>query len=766
MGDSQPTHVQTRILWGLLGVYALVLVRTAWLNDDCFITLRVVDNMSAGYGARWNIADRVQVFTHPLWFLLIAAVHAVTHEFFFSLLTLSIALSLGAAWVLATWRELSPVGRALGLTALILSTSFVDYSTSGLENPLTHLLLVCFFRWGGVLTPGALGKTGALLLVGLMLCNREDTLLLVLPAVAYLCWRMPPGKLVRSALLGLSPLLAWKAFSLVYYGSLLPNTAHAKLVTGMGWDARLMQGFVYFRDQLLNDPLSCVVIVAAAIVAVVTGRRRVALPVAGLLLYLAYVGAIGGSFMLGRYFAAPLLLAVIALAQPDGPLGRLRVRSAVAVAIAMLAFGWVAPQPTLASGADFAKSGGSRRGTRLSDERFFYYSANGLLPALQRGTHTVSHYFHGVGLGLRSLGGVHVVPAVGMVGLAAGPAVHIVDLYGITDPLLARLPAWQRHAPPWAFRGVGHLVRRLPQGYVRSLREGVNRIGDRRIAELHSQLQLITRAPLWSASRWRAIAAQYGRITDPIDPSYAWRFAERVPLDELLLAHADRQRSPDTLPIDPERGLHVDTGPLTGIISAIDIALHPPGRYRLQLTNVGQAVATLDIKTPQRRSDGLARFLVEMPAHAQVPWDAVHIVGVDETAPASIAHLRPLRGYRRKLTLGDLAAVHPSGAPWSAPGAVEIFPHAPIWVRLPTVSRSPRWDISVDFNDIYAVDFHLGHRRVATLQIHRDPKARPGLRRFELEVPEAAQHSGYDGIRLRLIAGDAYCSIGHLVPTD
>ena len=33
----------------------------------------------------------------------------------------------------------------LALSTLALSKAFVDYSTSGLENPLTHLLLAGFF---------------------------------------------------------------------------------------------------------------------------------------------------------------------------------------------------------------------------------------------------------------------------------------------------------------------------------------------------------------------------------------------------------------------------------------------------------------------------------------------------------------------------------------------------------------------------------------------------------------------------------------------
>ena len=51
----------------LLLVFLAVLVRTAWISDDALISLRTVLNVTHGYGLTFNIGERVQTFTHPLW---------------------------------------------------------------------------------------------------------------------------------------------------------------------------------------------------------------------------------------------------------------------------------------------------------------------------------------------------------------------------------------------------------------------------------------------------------------------------------------------------------------------------------------------------------------------------------------------------------------------------------------------------------------------------------------------------------------------------
>jgi hypothetical protein len=41
---------------GLL-LLALLIVRTAWMCDDAYITMRSIDNVVHGYGPRWNVAE-------------------------------------------------------------------------------------------------------------------------------------------------------------------------------------------------------------------------------------------------------------------------------------------------------------------------------------------------------------------------------------------------------------------------------------------------------------------------------------------------------------------------------------------------------------------------------------------------------------------------------------------------------------------------------------------------------------------------------------
>ena len=47
---------------------------------------------------------------------------------------------------LSIWGEIcdSPAKAVLGFSILIFSKAFIDYSSSGLENPLTHLLILIF----------------------------------------------------------------------------------------------------------------------------------------------------------------------------------------------------------------------------------------------------------------------------------------------------------------------------------------------------------------------------------------------------------------------------------------------------------------------------------------------------------------------------------------------------------------------------------------------------------------------------------------------
>ena len=473
----------------LIVFFLILLIRTAWISDDAYITFRTVDNFLNGYGLRWNVAERVQSYTHPLWMMLIAIAHAATGEPYYATLAISAILTAGSLIGLVAITD-TPVAAMLGLTLVLLSKAFLDYSTSGLENPLTHAVLVLFwyFRWKND-RPGALGLASSLLAM-----TRMDTLLLVAPAVADALARHRSIRWLGRFAVGLLPFAAWELFSLAYYGVPFPNTAYAKLAsTGLGHRELGYQALLYFRDSLSRDPLTLCTISAALIV---TARKRDWASAVGILLYLLYIVRIGGDFMSGRLLTAPFFVAVLAVAHHGVPRS-ITFRSAFATAVVAIAL--LIPWNNL-SGSSYGAGNQLRyiNAAGISDERAFYYQWTGLLRVLAGSSVDDTPWaLEGRGFAARG-SGVVASRSVGLVAYYAGPAVHVVDIYALGDPLLARLPSVNN----WR---IGHFERRIPEGYLETLSAGRIAIENPGLAGFYEKLVTVTRAPLWTRARLEAI---------------------------------------------------------------------------------------------------------------------------------------------------------------------------------------------------------------------------------------------------------------------
>lgn len=480
-----------------LALFAAVIIRTAWLSDDAYITFRVVENAVAGLGLTWNPAERVQAYTHPLWLFVLLAGRLVTGELYYTTIWLSIALSIAA--VLLLIRRHQPLAAAFAITALAFSRAFVDFSTSGLENALSHLLLAGFVAvWFGR-APDDRRLFLLALLAALLATSRLDALLLVAPALALALWQRRSPRALLLLALGLLPVLVWTGFSVLYYGFPFPNTAYAKLATGIAAADLARQGVAYLQNSLRWDPLTLVVIVVSLAAAAVARRHRPVAVAAGIALYLLYTVRIGGDFMSGRFLTLPLLAALAlllylwpaawrgrALAVGFGLLGLLALLGHVPV--------WLAGNPT---------GDAARRDGDIADERAYYTPHTGLFSS------RVLHPWAEQGISLYEMGPAVVEHGnVGFLGFYAGPAVHIVDRNALTDPLLARLPV--RNPADWR---VGHFRRSVPAGYVATLRDGVNVIEDAGLAAYYEPLRLVTRGQLWERERlaalWRLNAGAY-----------------------------------------------------------------------------------------------------------------------------------------------------------------------------------------------------------------------------------------------------------------
>jgi len=493
-GDASTLPVILPLLvWHL---FAYAVLRNAWLGDDSFVTWRALDNLLEGHGWTSDPPQRVQGFTSVLWPLVVAVPYALGADIYWAAMGASLVCSLGTAALLLRGRgePRAAYAACAAVMWLTLSSAYVDYSTSGLENPLAHLLLAVFFsrliarRQGepvGV-TPFLLGA-----LIGL---TRHDHALLVLPALISLLLeaRRAAGTLgaARLAGIGLMPLALWLAFATVYYGFPFPNTAYAKLTTDIPSAVLAAQGLWYAMTSLQRDPLTLAAI-ALAIALGLRERSRTSLVVAlGLALYVAYVVRVGGDFMAGRFFTAPLLVALVWLAA--GPFVRCAARELVAAgAIAGVLGLWMAShlEPTEKLSCHVPASG-------VVNERHCYFEHNALTQNL-RGLKYRAHPYYQAGHELRASGMRVTQGLPGMTGFAAGPGVHLIDAYALTDPLLARLPF--RPTGHWR---IGHFPRAIPDGYAATLQTGRNVIADPCLHRYYEALGQVIRGPLFRAERF------------------------------------------------------------------------------------------------------------------------------------------------------------------------------------------------------------------------------------------------------------------------
>ena len=471
---------------------AVMLIATAWMGDDAFITLRVIDNFVNGFGLRYNVIERVQVFTHPLWLLFLTPFYVLTREAVVTTMIVSMLLSLGALWVMAarvtshfTW------GCFLALVA-VLSRTLCHYSTSGLENPLTFLLLALFvwqlYRAEKIWVPAGIA--------GMLLLNRLDLAVLLGPALAFLLLRARGAERVKVAAAAILPASAWMIFSLMYYGAPFPNTAYAKMGTGINTGVLIRQGLEYTKDFVRTDPLLALIIGKVVFDAARSRNWTTILLGVGIALYVAYTITIGGDFMSMRFFAAPGFLALCLLARAPAPhwwIHRGKAISLIAIAaFSVLLVSRIAEQQNLIV-----------PGNGIADEQQFFHADNGLLPVLKSWMNPEVDSVHpwrrhaelpvdAGKLVVRESG------AAGAPGYYGGPAVHIVDVFALTDAFLARLPSLPGSR-------TGHYLRELPAGYTQTATDAFPRTDIEVLRPLLNDVTLVTRGSLFAEGRWHAI---------------------------------------------------------------------------------------------------------------------------------------------------------------------------------------------------------------------------------------------------------------------
>jgi len=318
--------------------------------------------------------------------------------------------------------------------------------------------------------------------------------------------------------IGLLPAIAWKGLSLFYYGFPLPNTAYAKVLnTGLDKIVLVQQGLSYFENLMRWHPLTFFIIMIGISIPFIIKEKRLIPIVLGIIFYLIFIIESGGDFMSGRYFSAPLFVAVILLSQCNFTAFR-RV-PLVILSMIVIVVGVITPNSPLFSDENYVLL--PEFSKLMGDERAWYYPDLGLLNNLPMDE---SHYNYWAKKGLESKESdetTHVIRIIGMSGFYAGPNVHIIDNFAIGDSLLSKLPLTERNdifekrEEGWR---IGHYYRTIPPGYFETIQSGENMIEDKCLARYYDKLSIMTRGNLFDPNRiqeiWNMNTGKYDYLLD------------------------------------------------------------------------------------------------------------------------------------------------------------------------------------------------------------------------------------------------------------
>lgn len=473
----------------LLAVFSVLWFRVAWISDDALISMRSVLNLTNGYGPVFNVGERVQAYTHTLWFFALAGTELLLKNIYLSSLVLSLLSSVLAIAVLIWHSRTGIILTTMCFLALILSKAFMDFSSSGLEVPLSYLLLaLSMISFERAHRHGSADKIiQPVFLFGLCYLNRPDLIFFLVPAgvMLFLNSGSKIGFMVK-AVFALSPVILWTLFSLFYYGNPFPNTALAKLNTGIGTIERLEQGGRYFFHSVVTDPVTPAIILVACVLGLFQSAGRTF--VYGLILYLLYICYVGGDFMEGRFLAPAYFFSIFLMVMR--PTARSR---AILLSVCVLLFGVPNISKTILSGPDYEHREINADG--IADERGFYYQRWGLLSPKRRGFPPPEwRTFTDL-----QLGGI-VCHQLGQRGIDSGPSVSWIDRCALTDPVLSRLPARQRD--DWR---IGHYYRQIPTNYEFAHVGQIDRLIDAETKHLVELVHSVVRGDLWSFQRLKDV---------------------------------------------------------------------------------------------------------------------------------------------------------------------------------------------------------------------------------------------------------------------
>ena len=502
MKNNSTSHQVIKVI--LVLAFLLILIRNAWVSQTAYLLFRSIENFVQGYGLVFNPGERVLLVSQPLWPMILGAVYSlmlnvfhysIHSQLYFIVIFLSIALTLITISLYAcSYSKQLPV-IVTGFVILTTSKAFVDYSTSGFENPLIHLLLIlCLIGYDQMSNSTREDRKWVIwlpVLISVIALLRWEAALLVLPLLVVVFSKSRNRVNINAKLATILPFLFFLLFTFLYYGVIVPNDLIARLHSDVGILRFIRQGGMYIFHSIDYDPVSILAIVFTCVGSFIIKDKKNTPILVGLAAYLMVVILEGGDSLGGRMLSPAVLVGVLLLSRFE-----LRPSEAWKMGIVVfIALGVASPLSPITSGFDYENPDPDHRG--IFDGRGLDYPLTGLLRIYRGSVNPPDSDWAGDDWQFDEYDSVMIVEGgKGYDAYRVGPNVYVLPISGIGDSLLARLPVedkvtWDIHT----------LYRKVPDGYEETLLTGNNVIVCEPMADFYESVLKITTGELFSQER-------------------------------------------------------------------------------------------------------------------------------------------------------------------------------------------------------------------------------------------------------------------------